>query len=152
MTKPDISGNFIIREYRTGDFEGISHLWKITNMASQKRGDDEKTIEDTIRLGGSLKILEEKNTGRISGTSWMTFDGRRIHLHHFGILPEFQGHGLSKILIRESLNFVKAKGYQVKLEVHKSNNPAVNLYKKSGFQSLGDYEVYIIRDISKLLR
>lgn len=81
----------------------------------------------------------------------MTFDGRRIHLHHFGILPEFQGNGLSKILIKKSFDFVKKKGYQVKLEVHKTNKRAINLYKKSGFQSLGDYEIYIIRDITKLL-
>lgn len=81
----------------------------------------------------------------------MTFDGRRIHLHHFGILPEFQGNRLSKILIKKSFDFVKKKGYQVKLEVHKTNKRAINLYKKSGFQSLGDYEIYIIRDITKLL-
>lgn len=151
ITKPDIHNNFIIREYSNGDFEGVSHLWAVTKIGNPMRGDDEKTIENSIRLGGSIIVLEEKKTGKIGGTSWMTFDGRRIHLHHFGILPEFQGNGLSKILIKKSFDFVKKKGYQVKLEVHKTNKRAINLYKKSGFQSLGDYEVYIIRDITKLL-
>jgi len=80
----------------------------------------------------------------------MTFDGRRIHLHHFGILPEYQGKGLANILMRASLKFVKSKGYQVKLEVHQSNSKAINLYKNSGFEYLGDYDIYIIRDISKV--
>lgn len=150
MTKPDISDNFIIREYRPGDFEAVLNLWVITGIGSPQRGDNEKCIEDSVKLGGSLIVLEEKNTGIIGGTSWMTFDGRRIHLHHFGILPEFQGHGLSKILIKKSLDFVKKKGYQVKLEVHRSNKRAIHLYKNSGFQSLGDYDIYIIRDITKL--
>jgi ribosomal protein S18 acetylase RimI-like enzyme len=63
---------------------------------------------------------------------------------------EFKGNGLSDYLLKESLDFVKKKGYQVKLEVNKSNERAVNLYKKSGFKSLGDFDIYIIRDISKL--
>lgn len=80
----------------------------------------------------------------------MTFDGRRIHLHHFGILPDYQGKGLANLLVESSLKFVKEKGYQVKLEVHESNLKAINLYKKAGFEYLGDYDVYIIRDISKI--
>jgi ribosomal-protein-alanine N-acetyltransferase len=148
--KPDIRNNFIIREYRRGDYAGIAYLWTLTEMGDPKRGDDEKMIEKCNSMGGSLLVLEEKASGRICGTSWMTFDGRRIHLHHFGIIPEFQGNGLSEYLLKESLDFVKKKGYQVKLEVNKSNERAVNLYKKSGFKSLGDFDIYIIRDISKL--
>ncbi len=45
---------------------------------------------------------------------------------------------------------MKAKGYQVKLEVHRSNNVAVELYRKAGFEFLGDYDVYIIRDIQSI--
>jgi ribosomal protein S18 acetylase RimI-like enzyme len=146
----NIYNNFIIREYQQGDFEGIDHLWDVTDMGIRWRGDDNKTIEDSINIGGKMLILEEKSTRKICGTSWMTFDGRRIHLHHFGILPECQGKGLSKMLMQASLKHVKEKGYQVKLEVHKSNLKAINLYKKSGFEYLGDYDVYIIRDISKI--
>jgi [ribosomal protein S18]-alanine N-acetyltransferase len=151
MAKSDIYKYFIIRSYRHGDFKGIEDLWVGTGIRDPRRGDNEKTIEETIRIGGSMLIMEEKSTGKICGTSWMTFDGRRIHLHHFGILPDFQGHGLSKILLNESMEFVKKKKCQVKLEVHKTNDRAVNLYKKAGFQSLGDYEVYVIRDIANLL-
>lgn len=138
---------FLIREYRNGDFAGIRRLWDLTDMGNPKRGDDVATIEESIRIGGTLLILEECATGQIAGTSWLTYDGRRIHLHHFGILPDFQGQGLSKLLMKESLKFVRKKDCQVKLEVHKSNIKAVNLYKKAGFERLGDYDVYIIRDI-----
>jgi ribosomal protein S18 acetylase RimI-like enzyme len=141
---------FITREYLRGDFEGIRHLWDLTDMGNPMRGDDEATIEETIRLGGSLLIMEKRDTMEIAGTSWMTYDGRRIHLHHFAILPQFQGQGLAKLLMDESLRFVRKKGCQVKLEVHISNLKAVSLYKKAGFTRLGDYDVYIIRDISEL--
>ena len=150
MTETDLKDNFFIREYRDGDFEVISKFWELTGMGTPERGDNRQIIENTISLGGTLLVLEEKGTGRISGTSWMTFDGRRILLHHFGILPELQGNGLSKILLKESLQFVKRKGFQVKLEVHSTNFKAINLYKKFGFRHLGEYNVYIIRDVSNL--
>jgi ribosomal protein S18 acetylase RimI-like enzyme len=149
MIKKD-NNEFLIREYISGDFDQIAFLWEKTGMGNKKRGDDAPVIERSLQLGGTLIILEEKKSGRICGTSWMTFDGRRIHLHHFGVLPDYQGNGLSKMLLKESLKFVKEKGYQVKLEVHKSNTRAINLYKKFGFEYLGDYDVYIIRDISKI--
>jgi ribosomal protein S18 acetylase RimI-like enzyme len=147
MKKRIDHNRFIIREYRKGDFNAISHLWTQTGMGNPKRGDNAKIIEDSIRIGGKLLLLEEKSSAKICGTSWMTFDGRRIHLHHFGILPEFQGKGLSKMLLDESLKFVKKKGFQVKLEVQKTNTKAINLYKKAGFEYLGDYDVYIIRNL-----
>jgi [ribosomal protein S18]-alanine N-acetyltransferase len=144
------NNKFTVRDYRKGDFDGIKRLWDLTDMGNPIRGDDEATIEESIRIGGILLIMEETASGNVAGTSWMTYDGRRIHLHHFGILPEFQGKGLSKLLMDESLRFVRKKSCQAKLEVHRSNIKAVNLYKKAGFSCLGDYDVYIIRDISAI--
>lgn len=150
MTLVDIRNEYIIREYREEDYNGIVKFWDLTDMGNPERGDSNETIKRTIDIGGCLLVLEAKSNGRICGSSWMTTDGRRILLHHFGVLPEFQGRGLSKILLNESLQFVKKKGYQVKLEVHSKNYKAINLYKKSGFVHLGEYNVYIIRDVSKL--
>jgi len=150
MIASDLHDNFIIREYREEDYDGIAQFWDLMDMGSPERGDSREIIERTIKMGGSLLVMEEKGTGRISGTSWMTFDGRRILLHHFGILPQFQGIGLSKILMKESLQVVKRKGFQVKLEVHSANFKAITLYKKFGFKHLGEYKVFIIRDISNL--
>lgn len=71
-------------------------------------------------------------------------------MHHFGITPSMQGKGLAKPLVKESLKFAAEKGYQVKLEVHQSNTKAVNLYIKSGFKRLGDFDVYIIRNLNEI--
>jgi ribosomal protein S18 acetylase RimI-like enzyme len=140
-----------IRLYHKGDFNAIMNLWIATGLGRPERGDDEATVERSIEMGGRLLVMCDDSTAQnIIGTSWITFDGRRLHLHHFGIDPAFQGQGLAKELLRESLRFVKEKGYQVKLEVHRSNTPAVELYRKAGFEFLGDYDVYIIRDIQSI--
>ena len=52
--------NYIIRDYSIGDFPGITHLWTETDMGNPKRGDDEKSIEDSIRLGGSLLLWKKR--------------------------------------------------------------------------------------------
>ncbi|MBM3437050.1 MAG: GNAT family N-acetyltransferase [Bacteroidetes bacterium] len=99
-----------------------------------------------MRQGGKLLLLDNPETFEIIGTSWLTQDGRRIYLHHFGIKPEYQGMGYSHHLMKATMDFAESTGKQIKLEVHESNAVAINLYKKWGFQYLGDYEVYIIRD------
>ncbi|MDX9929801.1 MAG: GNAT family N-acetyltransferase [Bacteroidales bacterium] len=139
----------IIRDYREGDYQALSELWLDTGVGRPDRGDDNETILRSVRIGGKMLIMEDDN-GELTGSSWMTYDGRRIHLHHFAILPSHQGKGLAIPLLKESLNFVKEKGSQVKLEVHRSNLKAINLYEKAGFRYLGDYDVYIIRDIDSL--
>ena len=138
--------NLQIRDYNIEDFDEVNKLWAATGMGGAERGDNNDVIQKTIKANGKLIILENKSTKEIIGTSWLTNDGRRVYLHHFGIKPVFQGKGLSKLLLDDSINFAKSKGLQLKLEVHENNTKAIGLYKTGGFNYLGDYKVYIIRE------
>jgi ribosomal protein S18 acetylase RimI-like enzyme len=135
-----------VREYLQEDFNAISQLWKDTDMGGSMRGDNEETIDKTIKAGGKLFVLENPLSREIVGTSWLSHDQRRIYIHHFGIKPAFQGKGYAHLLMKASMDFAQSTGMQIKLEVHKDNFKAVQLYKKWGFNYLGDYDVYIIRD------
>lgn len=139
-----------IREYNESDYQEIMHLWERLGLSSIQRADDKIVINRTIQLGGRLLLLTETSTGAIVGTSWLTVDGRRTYLHHFGIDTCHQGKGLANVLLSASLKLAKSFGMQVKLEVHKDNTKAIALYAKSGFTYLGDYLVFIIRDISSI--
>ncbi len=143
-----MENSFLIRDYKPSDYNEVNNIWEITGMGGKSRGDDAGIILRTLKNGAKLIILEDSKTNKPIGTSWLTHDFRRIYLHHFGILPEYQGKGLSKLLLDESLSYAKEKGMQIKLEVHKNNEIALNIYKKAGFQFLGDYLVYIIRNLS----
>jgi ribosomal protein S18 acetylase RimI-like enzyme len=139
-----------IRDFSESDYPEVLRLWESLGLGGAHRGDDAQVILHTIQMGGQLMLLVEKGSELIVGTSWLTVDGRRTYLHHFGIKAEYQGNGLSKILLEASLKLAKTFGMQIKLEVHKDNIKALGLYKKSGFSYLGDYHTYIIRDISKI--
>ena len=141
--------NIKFRDFHQSDYDGLVEVWALTGLGNPQRGDNLEIIEQSIKMGGKMIMVEGPNK-KIIGTSWMTFDGRRIHLHHFGIHPDFQRKGIGLELAKESLRFVKQKGYQVKLEVHKDNRAAIELYKKIGFTYLGDYDVYIMRDLASI--
>ena len=141
---------FIIREYTNGDYPEVTALWENLGLGGAHRGDDEHTIRRTISMGGPLLLLIDPVSKAVAGTSWLTVDGRRTYLHHFGIHADYQGKGLANTLLAASLKLAKTFGLQIKLEVHKDNIKALGLYSKTGFTYLGDYLVYIIRDISSI--
>lgn len=134
------------RDFRSGDFPQVEHLWKETGIYTAERGDTAEMILGCNQAGGKFIVMEEKKSGRIAGTSWMTWDGRRLFLHHFAIRSDLQGQGFGRKLARVSLNFAREKNTPMKLEVHRDNIPAVNLYRSLGFKVFEDYEVYMLLD------
>lgn len=135
----------IIRDYRSSDFTKVEALWKVTGIYTRERSDTDQNILRCNSLGGRFLVMED-DTGSLTGTSWMTYDGRRIHLHHFAIAPAFQGKGLGRALALESLKFALELNCPMKLEVHQDNRAAIHLYKSLGFSVFEDYDVYMILD------
>ena len=117
--------NIVVRDYQTEDYDQVQEVWNKSGVGGAHRGDNKEIIEDSLRLVGKLLVLEDTRKGRILGTSWMTFDGRRIHLYHIGVLPDYQNLGYGSLLTKKSLEFAKEKGYQIKLEVQDDNLKAI---------------------------
>jgi len=141
----------VIREYRPSDFSQVQALWKETGIYTVERGDTDEIILRCNNQGGKFLVMEDDSAGVIAGTSWMTYDGRRIHLHHFSIRPSLQGEGLGRILALESLKYTRELDCPMKLEVHQDNLPAINLYKSLGFFTFEDYDIFMILDPGKTL-
>jgi ribosomal protein S18 acetylase RimI-like enzyme len=98
-----------IREYRDKDFSKVEQLWKETGIYTLERGDTAGIIRKCNEQGGKFLVMEDPASGTIVGTSWMTWDGRRIFLHHFSIDPTLQGRGLGRRLALKSLEFAREK-------------------------------------------
>lgn len=145
-----INDKYYIRNFKDEDYEALMELWEETNLSNKKRGDTLEIILSSINMGGVLFVIEEKLSAEIIGSSWITFDGRRMHLHHIGVKPSHQNQGLGKLITEKSILYAKEKGYQIKLEVHVTNKKAIEMYEKTGFKRLGDYDIYIIRNFDEL--
>ena len=133
------------RYYTPEDFDEVMNLWKLTGMGGAERNDDNEVIMRTIKTGGNLTLMMKN--GKIIGTFWLTHDNRRTFLHHFGILPNFQGLGLAKLLMDKCIEEIKEIGFQVKMEVHKENIKALSLYRKYNFFDFSDYELMMMRKL-----
>lgn len=136
----------IIRPYRPSDYGQVEELWKSTGIYTVERGDTQLVIEKCNRAGGRFLVMEDENLEKIAGTSWMTYDGRRIYLHHFAIAPDYQGKGFGRMLALESLKFPREVGCPVKLEVHRNNLPALKLYTSLGFSEFEHYGIFMNLD------
>jgi ribosomal protein S18 acetylase RimI-like enzyme len=134
-----------VRDFVPADAAAVLEVWRATGLAPPQRGDTPATIARTLAAGGRLLVLEVD--GALVGTSWLTVDGRRTYLHHLGVAPAHQRQGHGRRLVEASLAAARAIGLQVKLEVHRDNAAAVALYRRAGFSRLGDYDVYIVRDL-----
>jgi ribosomal protein S18 acetylase RimI-like enzyme len=134
----------IIRDYQSRDFPKIVPLWKDTGIYTMERGDTSEIIERCNAQGGKFLVMEDPEKGSIVATSWLTWDGRRVLMHHFAVLPSLQNQGYGRTLALESLAFAREKGSPVKLEVHRNNHSAINLYRSLGFEVFEDYDVYMI--------
>ncbi len=142
--------DFFVRDYWAADYPHVADIWERTGMSTPGRGDTAAVIETTLRNSGRLLVLVDRDKDTVIGTSWLTHDGRRLYLHHFAIDPDYQGQKLARLLLRSSLQIAREAGLQVKLEVHRDNVKAIDLYRKAGFKRLGDYDVMIIRDLGEI--
>jgi len=135
------------RDYQAGDWAGIKELWMATGLDNPLRGDNAAMIERTLAQGGRFLVLAAEGGGPLAGSVWLTQDGRRFYLHHFGIRPDLQGQGLGRRLLAEALDAVRPAGLQVKLEVHRDNVRAQNLYRRRGFKPVADLDVLMLREL-----
>ncbi|MCX7953828.1 MAG: GNAT family N-acetyltransferase [Bacteroidales bacterium] len=145
MSEKSINEDYIIREFTNADYYNVLKLWESTKLNNPERADNIDTINSTLKHGGVLFVLEEKLTKKIIGTAWITNDGRRLYLHHFCIHPAYQKKGFGSMLFEKCIEIGKKMNMQIKLEVHRENKNAINLYKKYKFKELNDYLVFILR-------
>jgi ribosomal protein S18 acetylase RimI-like enzyme len=127
-------------------FDAIERIWAATDVGNPARGDTFESVQATLAHGGRLFTV--KAQGAIVGVCWITDDGRRLYLHHMAVAPEHQGRGYARMLMEKALSWARERRLQMKLEVHMDNERAVRLYQSFGFTRLGDYEVFIRRDLS----
>ena len=138
-----------IRSYQSSDYADVAAFWERNGLGGAQRGDDALIVATTLAAGGHLLVVTA-SAGLIMGTAWLTNDKRRTYLHHFGIDEAWRRKGYGQRLLEACLELAVKDGYQLKIEVHRNNAIALHLYRKAGFQYLGDYEVHIIRDINAL--
>lgn len=92
---------------------------------------NEKTLQTEILHGLTWVVhLEDLLIGYAICSSW---EDSLLDILRLGVLPLFRRRGIASCLLEE----IKKHGKHLMLTVRKGNDPAIDLYKKHGFQITG---------------
>jgi mycothiol synthase len=148
--------NYVIRPFRPGKDEEIWCGVRNAGFANLKGSETpissemvKNMIEEKSYIEGGMMILfhGEKPVGIVRGEA-DEYEGEPImSIGPLAILPEYQGQGLGRMLLRASLRFAKDKAYKrAILSVNGENEHAKALYIQEGFQQVEAvvcYEYYL---------
>jgi len=100
-----------------------SHLERI----KERQDEQFLMIEADNRTVGKVRI------NRMDGEAW---------IYGFAILPEFQGRGYGRKVLRNIVKSEHDSGNQIWLEVEAKNNHALGLYESVGFEKMQGQDYY----------
>jgi len=142
---------FMLRPFKPSDLEAVMH---INQTCLPENYSSFFFIELHKRFPYTFIVAEEKNkiVGYImcrmeTGLPNLGFLGlvRKGHVVSIAVLPEHRRKGVGHSLMREAMqNMERYKAKECYLEVRVSNNPAIKLYKKLGFQIVKTIPSYYI--------
>ena len=88
-------------------------------------------------------FVAKLDDGAVIGYLGYWLIGDEVHISTFAVQPEFRMQGIGEDLLRSALAAAAEKGARVAtLEVRESNDPAVKLYEKLGFEVVGSRPRY----------
>ena len=76
---------------------------------------------------------------QIIGTITATFqDDRQVHLQSMGVLPDFQGFGIGRLLLEKIERITREKNYKrIYFECFEPLKKSIKLYEKYGYRTTG---------------
>ncbi|HRW30941.1 MAG TPA: helix-turn-helix domain-containing GNAT family N-acetyltransferase, partial [Emcibacteraceae bacterium] len=115
------------------NLQWIEKLFEIEETDLKYLKDPEKYI---LNKGGEIYfgLIDGKPVGAIA---LKHYKDTRFELSKMGVLPEAQGYGVAKMMIRKVIERYRARGgSELFLETNSSLIPAITLYKKMGFKEV----------------
>ena len=123
----------MIRNFKKGDQKAIA---EIENECFSSPW-SEAAILETIENGGFYTVFEQD--GKIVGYAGLQIVLDEGYITNIAVTEEFRGRGIGSALIESLKSIALEKGLRfISLEVRRSNNGAIVLYKKHGFKQVGE--------------
>ena len=98
----------------------------------------EKSFEESIAREDTIFLVCEENAETIMGYIGMYLSFDEASITNVAVASQFRKKGCGELLVIAAKEAAKAAGAEsIFLEVRVSNVPAISLYKKQGFESLG---------------
>lgn len=129
----------MLRKYDPNDLPEILTLEQESQIAPWT----EPIFQKCFDLGSEAWVLEKD--GGVIGFIISLMHEDETHILNFSVRPGFQGQGFGSKLLQHVIDNGKANGISlVYLEVRRTNEAAIALYKKLGFAKIGERKKYYV--------
>lgn len=128
-----------IRIMTTEDYERVYELWISMPGVGLNDADDAKTgiARFLARNPASCFVAEEGE--RLIGTILAGHDGRRGHIYHLAVHPDFRRLGIGRELVQAALDALWAEGItKAMLVVFAANSGGNEFWEAQGFTTRND--------------
>jgi len=120
-----------IREYRSGDGEGLRALWKVAGFNSP--GDDDKGLRRFAQHNAGMFLVAVQGTD-VVGSAMGGWDGRRGWLYHVAIAPDQRRTGLATRMVRRIEDRLRTLGSpRANAIVLEDNDEAIRFWESLGY-------------------
>ena len=138
---------FVISE---GCLENIQEIYTLEKQIFKDEAWTLKMLQFELSNSETSRTLIIQESRFILGYCIFRMYARECQILNFGVVPQRQQEGIGSILLTKILKNL-TRNSSVFLEVKKSNFPAINLYKKHGFNIFGIRNNYYKDGSSALL-
>lgn len=124
-----------IREMKLNDYDEIYAMWLCCKGMGLNSADDTREgIERFLRRNPDTCFVAEEE-GKIIGAIMVGSDGRRGHIYHTAVHPDYRHAGIGRALVERACEALKEIGiYKVMLVVFKRNEAGNAFWESLGFR------------------
>ena len=98
----------------------------------------EKAFLDAFAGGNSYFVVAKARENLVVGYGGMYFVGGEGYIYNIAVKEDFRGQKIGQKIIKSLIDYSLERNLEfLSLEVRESNLPAINLYKKMGFTTVG---------------
>jgi ribosomal protein S18 acetylase RimI-like enzyme len=131
-----MSGKIEIREFSINDYDAAVELWQRVEGLEIAEGDDREGVAQFLARNPGLSRVATDGSA-IVGVALCGHDGRRGHIYHLAVDPAFQGRGLGKRLLDESLEDLRRTGVKRVIIMVADDNPSGRqFWTRSGYEEI----------------
>jgi len=98
--------------FRVEDYEVALDLWKRVDGLEIAEGDDKESVRAFLDRNPGLSRVATDGTDVVVGVALCGHDGRRGHIYHLAIEPNYAGQGIGKRLVNECMAGFEKLGLQ----------------------------------------
>ena len=123
-----------IRKFETSDTEDVVKVWDKSGLLHSPN-DPYEEIRNKSEFQVDLFLVGEIN-GKLMATIMVGYEGRRGWINSLCVLPEYQGNGYGKELVRYGVELLRLLGApKVNILIRPNNSKVKAFYEKLGFET-----------------